>query len=127
MEVYIDDIVVKSKTRSEHAQHLEETFHLMKMYKMKLNPTKCAFGFNASKFMGFMVTQRWIEVNLDQIKAVIETSAPSSKKELQSLMGRLAILECFVTHFINKLRLFFLTLKGVGVNRWTNDCEQALR
>ena len=58
VEVYIDDIVVKSKTRSEHAQHLEETFHLMKMYNMKLNSAKCAFGVNAGKFMGFMVTQR---------------------------------------------------------------------
>ena len=58
MEVYIDDIVVKNKTRSEHAQHLEETFHLMKMYNMKLNPAKCVFGFNTSKFLGFMVTQR---------------------------------------------------------------------
>ena len=58
VEVYIDDIVVKIKTRSEHTQHLEETFHLMKMYNMKLNPAKCAFGVNAGKFMGFMVTQR---------------------------------------------------------------------
>ena len=49
---------------------------------MKLNPSKCAFGVSAGKFLGFMVTQRGIEVNLDQIKVVMETSAPSSKKEL---------------------------------------------
>ena len=64
-KVYIDDIVVKNKTQSEHAQHLEETFHLIRAYNMKLNPTKCAFGVNAGKFLGFMVTQRGIEVNPD--------------------------------------------------------------
>ena len=64
-KVYIDDIVVKNKTQSEHAQHLEETFHLIRAYNMKLNPTKCAFGVNAGKFLGFMATQRGIEVNPD--------------------------------------------------------------
>lgn len=63
VEVYIDDIVVKSKTQSEHTQHLEETFRLMRMYNMKLNPAKCVFGVSAGKFLGFMVTQRRIEVN----------------------------------------------------------------
>ena len=83
MEVYIDDIVVKNKTRSEHAQHLEETFHLMKMYNMKLNPAKCAFGFSAGKFVRFMVTQRGIKLNSNKIKAIMETPTPSNKKELQ--------------------------------------------
>ena len=82
VEVYIDDIVVKSKTREEHTYHLQEVFHLLRRYNMKLNPSKCAFGVSADKFLGFMVTQRGIEVNLDQIKAVMETPAPSNKKEL---------------------------------------------
>ena len=96
IEVYIDDIVVKSKTRSEHTHHLEETFCLIKAYNMKLNSAKCAFGVSASKFLGFMVTQRGIEVNPDQIQAIMETSAPSCKKELQRLIGHLATLGCFI-------------------------------
>ena len=103
VEVYINDFVVKSKTRSEHAQHLEETFLLMRTYNMKLNPTKCAFGVN-TKFLGFMVIQRGIEVNLDQIKVILETPTPSSKKELQRLTDRLAALELFITLFTDKLR-----------------------
>lgn len=82
VKVYIDDIVVKSRTRGEHEQHLEEVFRLLREYDMKLNPLKCAFGVSVWKFLGFMVTQRGIEVNPDQIKAVIQTFAPSSKKEL---------------------------------------------
>lgn len=58
VEVCIDDIVVKIQNRSKHTQHLEETFCLMRAYNMKLNPAKCAFGVNAGKFLGFMVTQR---------------------------------------------------------------------
>ena len=72
MEVYIDDIVVKSKTREYHAHHLQEVFHLLRRYDMKLNPSKCTFGVSAGKFLGFMVTQRGMEVNPDQIKAVME-------------------------------------------------------
>ena len=63
VEVYIDDIIMKSRTQDEHTRHLEETFRLMRAYNMKLNPDKCVFGVNARKFLGFMVTQRGIEVN----------------------------------------------------------------
>ena len=80
VEVYIDDIVVKSKTREEHAHHLQEVFHLLRRYDMKLNPSKCAFDVSAGKFLGFMVSQRGIEVNPDQIKAVMETPPPKNKK-----------------------------------------------
>ena len=82
VEMYIDDIVVKSKTREEHTHHLQEVFHLLRRYNMKLNPSKCAFSVSVGKFLGFMVTQKGIEVSLDQIKVVMETPAPSNKKEL---------------------------------------------
>lgn len=125
IEMYIDDIVVKRRTRSEHARHLEETFRLMKSYNMKLKPTKCVFGVSIGKFLGFMVTQRGIEFNLDQIKVVMETFPPSSKKELQRLTSRLATLGHFIARFKNKLRSFFFTLKWVSAIRWTSDCELA--
>ena len=96
MEVYIDNIVVKSETRAEHAQHLEEVFCLMQAYNMKLNPTKCAFDVSVGKFLGFMVTQRGIEVNSAQMKVVLETLASNKKKELQRLTSRLVALECFI-------------------------------
>ena len=84
MEVYIDEIVVKSGTRDEHAQYLEETFHLMRAYNMMLNPAKCVFGVNAGKFLGFMVTQRGIKVNSVQMRVILETPTSGSKKKLFS-------------------------------------------
>ncbi|KAL6316293.1 hypothetical protein AAG906_017924 [Vitis piasezkii] len=92
VEVYIDDIVVKSKNREEHVLHLQEVFHLLRRYGMKLNPSKCAFGVSASKFLGFMVIQKSIEVSPNQVKAVMETPPPRSKKELQRLTGKLVAL-----------------------------------
>ena len=113
VEVYINDIVVKNKTREDHTHHLQEVFHLLRRYDMKLNPSKCAFGVSAGKFLGFMVTQRGIEVNPDQIKLVMETPTPRNKKELQRLTGKLVALEHFIAQFIDKLRPLFLVLRKV--------------
>ena len=115
VEVYIDTIFVKSKTRAEYVQHLEEAFHIMRTYNMKLNLAKCAFGVNGRKFLGFMVTQRGIKINSAQVKVVIETLAPNSKKKLHRFIGCLAGLGHFIACYTNKLRHFFLKLKGASM------------
>ena len=87
-------------------------FRLMQAYNMKLNLAKCVFGVSARKFLGFMVTQRGIKVNPAQIKAVLETPGPNSKKELQCLTHHLAALGRFIAHFTNKLKTFFPYAQG---------------
>ena len=80
MEVYIDDKFVKSKQRPDHITQLQEAFDLLKAYDMKLNPLKCAFEVSTGRFLGFMVTQRGIEANPAQLKAILDSLAPSSRK-----------------------------------------------
>ena len=63
MEVYIDDMLIKSKEQLDHATHLQQVFDLLRTYGMKLNPAKCAFGVSPGRFLGFMMTQRGIEAN----------------------------------------------------------------
>ena len=92
---------------------------------MKLNLAKCAFGISTGKFLGFMATQRGIEVSPDQVKVVLETPVPNNKKELQCIMGHLTALRRFIARFTDKLRFFFLTLSGASTFDWTNECEQA--
>ena len=92
MEVYIDDMLVKSKQRPDHTAHLQQTFDLLREYGMKLNPLKCAFGVSAWRFLGFMVTQRGIEANPAQLKTILQSPAPSFKKGIQQLTDRLAAL-----------------------------------
>ncbi|KAL0411005.1 UNVERIFIED_CONTAM: Pro-Pol polyprotein [Sesamum latifolium] len=68
IEVYIDDMLVKSKKAEEHVKDLEETFSVLRKYKLKLNPAKCAFGVQGGRFLGFMVTHRGIEANPSKSK-----------------------------------------------------------
>ena len=69
IEIYINDMVVKSKMVSEHLGDLRAIFEILRKYKLRLNDSKCSFGVGSSKFLGYMVTHRGIEVNPNQIKA----------------------------------------------------------
>ena len=80
MEAYIDDMLVKSKELFNHTKHLQEAFELLRRYDMKLNPLNCAFGVKLGKFLGFMVTQRAIEANPLQLKTIMDSQTPTSKK-----------------------------------------------
>ena len=125
MEVYIDDMLIKSKERPDHATHLQQVFDLLITYDMKLNPTKCAFRVSAGQFLGFMMTQRGIEANPSQLKAILESPTPSSRKEVQRLTGRLAALGRFISRFIDSLKLFFAALRGANRVGWNEECDRA--
>ena len=125
MEVYIDDMLVKSKQRPDHAAHLQQTFDLLRKYGMKLNPLNCAFGVSAGLFLGFMVTQRGIEANPAQLKTILQLSAPSSKKGIQQLTGRLAAPGRFISQLTNPLKPFFTTLRGANQGEWNEECDRA--
>ena len=82
VEVYVDDMLVKSKEEEDHLDDLRETFNTLRQYSMKLNPSKCAFGVFSGKFLGFMVSQRGIEANPKKVKAILEMSSPKTIKEV---------------------------------------------
>ena len=107
MEVYIDDMLVKSTAVELHISHLAEAFQILKEYNMKLNPAKCAFGVSAEKFLGFIVNNRGIEANPDNIKAVLDMPPPSNIKEVQRLTGRIVALSRFVSRASDKCQPFF--------------------
>ena len=88
MEIYIDDIVVKSKKATEHVNHLRKSFERMRLHQLKLNPLKCAFGVKAGNFLGFSVHQRGVEVDQNKANAIISAKAPQNKKELQKFLGQ---------------------------------------
>ena len=82
IEVYIDDMVVKSKVVSEHVGDLANIFGILRKHKLHLNASKCSFGVGSGKFLGYMVTHRGIEVNPDQIKAINGLQAPRNSKKV---------------------------------------------
>ena len=76
IEIYIDDIVVKSKAESKHVNDLGNIFAILRKHKLRLNASKCSFGIRSGKFLGYMVTHRRIEVNPNQIKAINNLQLP---------------------------------------------------
>ena len=92
---------------------------------MKLNPSKCAFGVSLGKFLGFMVSQRGIEANPDKIQAVLNMEPPKNIKEVQSLIGRVAALNRFVSKATYKCLPFFEVLRKAF--EWTDECQKAFQ
>ena len=123
VQVYMDDMLVKSIREDDHLDDLKETFDTLCSYNMKLNLKKCSFGVTARKFLGFLVSQRGIEVNPDKIKAIMELTLPKNVKEVQSLNSKIAALNKFVSRATDKCLPFFRTLKKSF--KWTAKCQQA--
>ena len=125
MEVYVDNILVKSRKAELHLEDLKETFDTLRKYQMRLNLTKCVFGVSSSKFLGFMVSQRGIKANPEKVKAILDMTSPRSVKEVQRLMGQVAALNKFVFRATNKCLPFFKTLKQAF--QWTEECKEAFQ
>ena len=107
MEVYIDDMLVKSVKAELHITHLVEAFQVLKSYNMKLDPAKCAFGVFVGKFLGFIVNNRGIEANPNKIKAMLDMLPPSNIKDIERMTGRIAALSRFVSKASDKCQPFF--------------------
>ena len=115
IEIYIDNMMVKSKMVSEHLGDLQVVFEILRSYKLRLNASKCSFGVGSGKFLGYMVTHRGIEVNPNQIKAINNMRTPRNPKEVQKLTGMTATLNRFISRSADRCRPFFLL-----TNRWKN-------
>ena len=121
----MDDMLVKSRREEDHLKDLKETFNTLRSYNMKLNPGKCAFGVTAGKFLGFMASQRGIEANPDKIRVIMEMKPLRNVKKVQSLNGKVAALNMFVSRAMGKCLPFFRTLKKSF--EWTDECQQAFK
>ncbi|GKV43254.1 hypothetical protein SLEP1_g50568 [Rubroshorea leprosula] len=134
LEVYVDDIVMKSLKAGDHLIDLEETFNNLRKNKMRLNPAKCIFEVESGKFLGFMVSKKGIEVNPEKIKAVAEMEPPKLVKDVQRLMGRVAALHRFISKSADKCLLFskimrLATQKDESGKQkkfaWNSECQAA--
>ena len=116
-------MLVKSLREKDHLDDLRETFNTLRSYNMKLNSNKCAFSVTAGKFLGFMMSQKGIEVNPEKIRAKVELQPPRMVKEVQSLNGKIAALNRFVLSATDRCLPFFRTLKRSF--EWTDECQTA--
>ena len=122
VQVYVDDMLVKSVRENDHLNDLQETFDTLRSYNMKLNPSKCMFRITAGKFLGFMVSQRGMKVNPEKVRAILELEPPRTVKVVQSLNGKVAALNRFVSKATDKCLPFFHILKKSF--EWMDECQK---
>ncbi|KAL0455194.1 UNVERIFIED_CONTAM: hypothetical protein Slati_0858600 [Sesamum latifolium] len=127
VEVYVDDMLVKSKRAEDHIADIEKTFAVLRKYRLKLNLAKCAFGVQGCRFLGFMVTQRGIEANPLKIKAILDMKAPACVNKVQRLTGRIAALSRFISKSTEKSLPFFKTLRKARIFEWDASCQRAFK
>jgi hypothetical protein len=123
VEVYVDDIMVKTKRGSTVVEYLTLVFDKLRATHTKLNPDKCIFGVSAGKLLGFLVSHRGIEANPERIKAIETMRPPARIKDDQKLMGSLAARSRFISRLAERAQPFFKQLRKSGPFSWTEEAE----
>jgi hypothetical protein len=128
MEVYIDDIVVKSAEFSSHVADLRKTFDKMCRYSLKMNPRKCTFGVSAGKFLGFVIHEHGIEIDPDRIKSIQNVGPPTCKVKVQKFLGKVNYLRRFISNLAGKIDAFtpILRLKNDAEFAWGQSSRKHL-
>ncbi|KAF8108597.1 hypothetical protein N665_0107s0019 [Sinapis alba] len=126
IEIYIDDMLVKSLEAEEHISHLHQAFSTLRKYIMKLNPEKYSFGVSYGNLLGYIVTHRGIEANLEKIRAIHVIPSPRRVKEVHKLIGRMSTLSRFISRLSNKSHSFFEALKNPKDFQWSNKGETSV-
>ncbi|GAU29247.1 hypothetical protein TSUD_391950 [Trifolium subterraneum] len=127
LEVYMDDMIVKSEEEIDHTAHLKRVFDQARKFNMRFNPEKCTFGVKAGKFFGFYLMERGIEANPDKCRAFFDYPTPKSKKSIQTLNGMLTSMARFVAKSAQHALPLFKVLRKETTFEWTEECEGALQ
>src|SRR5450432_3937423 len=97
VEIYVDDMIVKSCKQQEHLVNLQKVFERLRKYQLKLNPAKCTFGVTSGKLLGFIVSRRGIEIDPAKIKAITNMPPPRGEREVRSFLGKLNFISRFIS------------------------------
>uniref|UniRef100_A0A2N9F1L3 Uncharacterized protein n=1 Tax=Fagus sylvatica TaxID=28930 RepID=A0A2N9F1L3_FAGSY len=126
IEVYVDDMIAKSRTAQDHLTDLRKLFQRLKKYQLRLNPNKCAFGVTSGKLLGFIVSGRRNSRLIPQrFQAIRSMPAPKTEKEIRSFLGRINYIARFIAQLTATCEpLFKLLRKDVKI-KWTEDCQRA--
>jgi hypothetical protein len=127
IEIYVDDIMVKTKRGLTLVEDLTLVFDKLRATRTKLNPDKCVFGVSAGEFLGFLVSHRGIEANPEKIRAIEAMRPPAQIKDVQKLTGSLAALSRFISRLAERALPFFKLLWKSGPFSWIEEAERAFQ
>ncbi|KAL4020707.1 hypothetical protein IC575_019488 [Cucumis melo] len=125
IEVYVDDMIAKSKADEDHTSTLKKLFDRLRKYQLKLNPSKCTFGATSGKLLGFIVSEEGIKVDPDKVRATMEMASLKTEKEIRGLLGRLNYISRFISHLTPTCKPIFKLLRKNNPGKWDEDCEEA--
>jgi ribonuclease HI len=125
IEVYVDDIVIKTTKADSLLDDLRETFANLDRYNIKLNPKKCSFGVPTSQLLGYLISERGIEGNPEKIQAIVNMQPPKTLRHVQQLIGRLAALSRFISKLGEKALPFYRLLRKTDNFTWTEEAQAA--
>nr|GEU34435.1 reverse transcriptase domain-containing protein [Tanacetum cinerariifolium] len=130
LDVYVDDLVIKSRTEQEVIRDIEETFKTLREINMKLNSKKYTFRMREGMFLGYKVNVDWLKVCSNKVEAVLSLPSPKCLKDVQRLNGKLASLNRFLSKSAKKSLPFFKTLKKCTKKsgfQWTAEAKMAFK
>ena len=129
VEIYIDDVVVESKSAGGHLEDLRQVLERTRRFGLKMNPKKCAFGVSAGQFLGFLVHERGIEIGLKSQEAVKTMKPPTTKKELQKLIGKINFVRQFISNLSGRIEPFMglVKIKSDDEFRWGGRTAASFR
>jgi hypothetical protein len=125
IEVYIDDIIMKSTKADSLLDDLRETFANLDHNSIKLNPKKCSFGVPTGQLLGYLISERGIEGNPEKIQAIINMQPPKTLRHVEQLTGRLAALSRFISKLGEKALPFYPLLRKTNNFTWTEEAQTA--
>ncbi|PHT37291.1 DNA-directed RNA polymerase III subunit RPC2 [Capsicum baccatum] len=124
IDVYVDDVIIKSKIRANRVKDLRKFFERLRKYNIKLNPAKCVFGVSSGKLLGLVVSRRGIELDPSKIKAIQDLLPPKNRTEMISLLGKLNYITKFIAQLTTTCEPIFKLLKKSIVVKWTKECQE---
>jgi len=125
VEVYVDDMIAKSQTEDEHLINLRKLFGRCQKYQLKLNPAKCTFRVKSGKLLGFIVSQKEIEIDPEKVKVILEMPEPRTEKQVRGFLGRLNYIARFIVQLTPTCEPIFKLLRKNQAVLWNNNCQEA--
>ena len=127
LEDYVDDIVVKLRRRENHVKVLRKVFERCRLFKLRMNSLKCAFGVSAGKFLGFLVHSRRIDMDPVKATAIATMIPPTIVKELKSFLGKVSYIRRFISGLASIILAFAKLLKKGKSFEWGEAQQTAFR
>ena len=122
IKVYVDDMIAKSQGEDDHVINLKKLYERLRKFPLKLNPIKCTFGATFGKLLGFVISKKGIEIDLDKVRAIQDLPPPQTQKEVRSFMRRLNYIARFISQMTAKCDPIFKMLRKHNSDKWDEEC-----